>query len=135
MNLVDKLKATLTELDQAKVKGLEAQHLADMAKIRKERKKIQDTLNKWQTNIVTDIESGKIPYIKISDYNLKSWIHAAIKGNAKHQELWQEFVSFWDNEQLTVSTTHQHDGVGIKDWIELTVKPYGSGFRHRGIKS
>jgi hypothetical protein len=122
MTLGEKLKATFAELEQAQIKGAEAQHNADMEKIRKERKDIEDKLDKMRDLFVEQIEAGKVPLKKIKNMEWKDWVKAASRsGKASHQDLWNEFTNFWAKEGLSIRINDAHDGGGMEDWINVTL--------------
>ena len=123
MTLGNKLKKTLDELEVARIKGINAQHDADLEKIRKEREDISQFLNSINENFVQKIESEKVPLKKIDGWDKQKWVDMANKGCAKHQDLWNNFIEFWKVEDLKVKITHAHDGVGVKSWLEMTVVP------------
>ena len=122
MKLGDKLKQTFEQLKQANITRLEDQHNADLAKIKHERDDITHWLETIKKLFVEQINSGKVPLKKITSYERKSWIESATKGKAKHQDLWRSFEQFWRSEGLEIVVKHDHDGVGIKSWINLTLE-------------
>jgi len=122
MKLGDKLKQTLVELEQAKINELNAQHQADMEKIRKARADTKDWLDNVKENFIIDIEAGKVPLKKVENYDRKEWLKRARQGQAENQDLWNDFRQYWRSEGLEPEVTEAHDGAGIKDWINLTVK-------------
>ena len=69
MTLGEKLKATFEELEQARIEGAEAQHNADLDKVRRERAAIKDKLDKIKDLFVTQIDAGKVPFKKIENYD------------------------------------------------------------------
>ncbi len=122
MKLGDKLKNTLDELERAKIEGIEAQHNADMAKIRREREEIQKFLNGTRDSIVDQINSEKVPLVKVKNYGRQDWLRKATQGKAEHQDMWKDFRQFWANEGLEPVITEAHDGMGMESWVNLTVK-------------
>lgn len=122
MKLAEILQNTLSDLEVARVKGIEAQHAADMEKIRKERNDITDWLNHVGEKMKGHILAGKVPLHKIDDYNRQAWVREAFSGKAKHIDLWKKFVNDWTREGLEPVMHEAHDGVGIHSWINLTVK-------------
>lgn len=122
MKLGEKLKQTIIELEQAKIAGLEAQAAADMEKIRRERADTKDWLEHTKQKIVSQIESGKVPLVKVEDYDRKQWIHDAVIGKAANQDLWNNFSQYFKSEGLSINCKDGHDGMGMKDWINITVK-------------
>jgi hypothetical protein len=123
MTLSEKLKATLNELEQARVNGIEAQHNADLEKIRKERSAIKDKLDKIKDLFVEQIEAGKVPLKKIENYEWKDWVKASYSQSSKtpHLDLWMEFHKFWADEGLVIRITDGHDGAGMTDWINVSL--------------
>lgn len=122
MTLGEKLKATFEELEQARIEGAEAQHNADMEKVRRERADIKDKLDKIKDLFVTQIDAGKVPFKKIENYDWEKWIKdAANTSRASHQDLWTEFKNFWAKEGLAIRINDAHDGGGLKSWINVTL--------------
>lgn len=122
MKLGEKLKQTLDELEQAKVKGVEAQNRADMIKIRRERQELENFLNDIRETFVYQINEGRVPLEKIENFDRESWLKKAVKGDAEHQDLWNDFRQYWRSEGLEPKVSEAHDGMGMKSWINLTVE-------------
>lgn len=122
MKLGEKLKQTLDELEQARIKGLEAQAAADMEAIRRTRAELEDWIEHTRVELVAQIERGKVPLKKVTDYNRKEWLRSASKGHASNHDLWSKFRNFWIKEGLEPVLEEAHDGIGIDAWINLTVK-------------
>lgn len=120
--LGDKLKKTLNELEQAKIKGLEAQAAADMEAVRRSRADVEDWLEHVKSELVTQINLGRVPLKKVKDYTRQCWLREANKGHAANFDLWSKFRQFWVLEGLEPVLEEGHDGVGVESWINLTVK-------------
>ena len=120
-------------MEKANINGIEAQHNADLEKIRKERKSIETWVESLRETMVSQIEDGKVPLSKIENYERKNWTNAAKKHSASHQDLWNDFEQFWKSEGLDVVITDGHDGVGIKDWINISVSPLPERPRLGGV--
>lgn len=122
MKLGEKLKQTLDELEQARIKGLEAQAAADMEAIRRTRAELEDWIEHTRVELVAQIERGKVPLKKVTDYSRKEWLRSASKGHASNHDLWSKFRNFWIKEGLEPVLEEAHDGMGMESWINLTVK-------------
>lgn len=122
MKLGEKLKQTLDELEQANIKGLEAQASADMEAVRRDRVDVEDWLNSIRFELVDQIEHGRVPLKKVKAYTRRIWLQAAKAGHAANQDLWNEFKQFWVREGLEIVLQEAHDGMGMESWINLTVK-------------
>lgn len=122
MKLGEKLKQTLDELEQAKINGLEAQASADMEAVRRARADVEDWLEHVRVDLVAQIERGRVPLKKVTDYNRQCWLREANKGHAANFDLWSKFRQFWVGEGLEPVLEEAHDGIGIDAWINLTVK-------------
>jgi hypothetical protein len=120
--LGEKLKQTLTDLEQANIKGVEAQAAADMEVIRRARADLEDWLEHLRFDLVAQIERGQVPLKKVKDYNRQTWLRSANKGHAANHDLWTNFRNFWAKEGLEPVLKEAHDGVGIESWINLTVE-------------
>ncbi len=121
-SLGDKLKKTLEELDQARIKGIEAQAAADMEAIRRARSDLEDWLEHVRVELVSQIERGRVPLKKVKDYGRQDWLRSANKGHATNHDLWTKFRAFWVKEGLEPVLEEAHDGMGQESWINLTVK-------------
>ena len=122
MNLGEKLKQTLLELEQAKIKGIEAQAAVDMEAVRRARADIEHWLEHIKSDLVTQINLGRVPLKKVKDYNRRTWLQEASKGHSSNHDLWDKFTQFWISEGLEPVLQDAHDGMGIESWINLTVK-------------
>lgn len=120
MKLGEKLKQTITELEQAKIAGLEEQAAADMEKIRRERADTKNWLEETKEKIVSQIESGKVPLVKVENYDRKQWFRDAMNGKAANQDLWNDFIQYFKSEGLSIDCKEDHDGAGMKGWINIT---------------
>lgn len=122
VKLGDKLKQTLEELEQARIKGIEAQAAADMEAIRRTRAELEDWLEHTRLEFVSQIERGKVPLKKVKDYGRQEWLRSANKGHASNHDLWSKFRNFWIKEGLEPFLEEAHDGMGQESWINITVK-------------
>jgi len=120
MKLGEKLKQTITELEQAKIAGLNAQAAADMEKVRRERADTKDWLENMKEKIVSQIEAGKVPLVKVENFDRKKWVRKAVKGKAANQDLWNDFNQYFKSEGLSITYSEGHCGMGMKDWINMT---------------
>ncbi len=132
--LGQKLAATLDELEKAKIKGLEQQANADREKIRQERIKLSRLKDDTIVTLTASIVEGKVPLIKIKDYDRKKWVQDAVKGKAAHQDIWDELARWARENALHIRVEDAHDGVGIESWINLSVVPVRPGTRSAGLK-
>jgi hypothetical protein len=121
MKLGEKLKQTLNELEQARIKGLEAQAATELEKVRKERAELEMWINSIRDNFIAQINASRVPYDKIYDYTQKEWIRKAINGSAPHSDLWSKFRQFWNKEGLAPIIEEEHDGLGVESWINITL--------------
>jgi hypothetical protein len=119
MSLGDKLQATITELDDAKV----SHQGADLPEIRRRKQARDEWGASIYTQIVDSIESGKVPLIKVTNRTDQDWIKAAVIGKAEFQDTWNLLLSMLGKEKLILVTGKDHDGGGITDWTTIKVKP------------
>jgi len=122
MKLGDKLKKTVEELERARITGIEAQAAADMEAIRRARADVEDWLEHVKNDLVSQINHGRVPLKKVTDYNRQVWLREAHKGHASNLDVWSKFRQFWITEGLEPVLEEAHDGVGVDAWINLTVK-------------
>jgi hypothetical protein len=123
MNLGEKLKKTLEELERAQIKTATAQHNADLEKIRKERQTTMNWLYGIRDDFVDKIDDGKVPAEKINVDSRHRWLELAKKGNAANQDIWEDFIQFWKDEGLEVMVQDRHDGGGTYSWKVITLNP------------
>ena len=123
VSLGDKLKKTLDEIEEARIKGLSAKHAADLEKIRKDKAKREKFVTSIYDTMVKQIEAGKVPLVKVTSYDHQDWVHKAEKGKAEFQDLWSDLIQRLGQEKLRLVVQDDHDGVGIKSWINITVEP------------
>lgn len=124
-----KLAKTLDELEVAKIKSLEEKAAADLAAIRKERQELFNFVSDFRQSLIDTITAGKVPAVKVREYNRQRWIREAIKGTAAHQDIWNELRD-WARKQLLIIVTEEgHDGVGVKSWLVLTAHAIRPGTR------
>jgi len=134
-SLGDKLKATLAVLEAAKIKGLEEQAAwvaADVAKIERKRADIAHFVENLKNTMIASIDAGKVPLVKVTSYERRMWVEAALKGNALHQMYWREMRDWFGQEKLSIEVTQAHDGVGMDSWLNVTLKPSESKVVYRG---
>lgn len=131
LSLGDKLKVTLVALEAANIKRLEEKANADIAKIERERADIAHFVEGIKNSMVQNIERGKVPLLKIKDYGRISWIQKAQKGNAPHQLYWNEMLAWFGKEKLRLEVIDEHDGVGMKSWLNVTVTPVDTVLTYR----
>lgn len=122
MKLGDKLKKTLDEMEKARIKGIEAQAAADMEAIRRVRYELDNWLEHVKTELVSQIEAGRVPLKKVKNFDRRKWLLDAYKGVSTNHDLWTKFRQFWISEGLEPAIEEAHDGMGIESWINLTVK-------------
>lgn len=120
--LGDKLKKTLDELEQARIKGLEAQAAADLEAVRRVRADLEDWLEHVRVDFVSQIERGKVPLKKVTNFGRQDWLRSASRGTAPNHDLWSKFKQFWVSEGLEPVIEEAHDGMGRESWINLTVR-------------
>ena len=130
--LGDKLQTTITTFKKALIKTLQDQANADLARVQKEFDKRSKFVKKIRNSIMSQIESGKVPYVKITLHNDKEWILLAEKGAAPHQELWASLIREFGQEKLRLVVSEEHDGMGMEDWVVVTAVPSKNKIVYRG---
>jgi len=123
MNLGDKLKNTLDILETARIRGIERQSSADLAKIAHEQAQYQERIDGYLSIIAAKIEGGGVPLIKVTNYDQQTWLRKAMDNKASHQYIWDQFVDALNNDGLAIVMSEAHDGGGMQSWINLSVKP------------
>jgi hypothetical protein len=123
MNLGEKLKKTIAELETARLFKIQEQKNADMVKIRKERQETTNWLYAIRDTFVDDIQDGKVPANTVTSFDKRSWLEKALKGKAPNQDIWDENQQFWKSEGLQLLVSYEHDGVGVRSWIVISLKP------------
>lgn len=127
--LGEKLAKTLDELDAANVKALEAKAAADLAKIRRERQELNNFVDDFRQYLIDTIVAERVPAQKVKNYDRQQWIRDAVKGSAKHQDIWNGLRDWARDQRVVIVAREDHDGVGIESWITLTVEPVRRGTR------
>lgn len=129
MSLGSKLAETLDALEAANLKTLEEKANADIEKIKQERDKLVRMVDGFRSQIETAITNGRVPLIKEKDYEKKNWIRSAVAKKAKHQDVWDNFGSWARTNAIYIVVKEAHDGIGIEDWVNITVEPVRKGYR------
>ena len=121
------LSQTLNELEQAKIKGLEAQANADLEKIRKERADLTQFINKIADDITESVTAGKVPMIKVSAYDRMCWLKSArsMAVKAAHQDIWDGLVAWANSNDLNITVTDDSDTShgGHHSWVDISAVP------------
>jgi hypothetical protein len=120
------LSQTLNELEQAKIKGLAEQANADLEKIRKERDKLTVFVNKIIDKITESVTAGKVPMIKVTDYDGYTWLKTARNSAVKaaHQDIWDSLVSWGKDNDLSITVTDDWDSCGTNSWVNVSALPF-----------
>lgn len=121
--LGDKLAETLAALEAAKIKSLEEQAAADLAKVERDRARRKSLVDVIKDEMVKQIEKGKVPLVKVSNHDQMEWVRAAEQGKAAFQELWRSLVAELGQEKLDLQVIEAHDGMGMESWLNITVVP------------
>lgn len=129
MKLGEKLAKTVDELEAAKIKKLEEQAAADLAKVRKERQELHNFVEDFRQYLIDTITADKVPAQKVKNYERQQWIRDAVKGTAKHQDIWNGLRNWAREQALTVIAREEHDGMGMESWITLTADAVRPGTR------
>lgn len=132
MSLGDKLKKTIDELEAAGIRSAAAQANADLAAIRLARAEKARYIDSLKQKIVEAINAGRVPSIKEENYAHQTWIKAAKSGKGDFHNMWDEFVREMGQEKLKVVVSDAHDGVGMRDWLVITVVPSDIVINYRG---
>jgi hypothetical protein len=120
------LSQTLNELEQAKIKGLEAQANADLEKIRKERADLTQFVNKIADDITESITAGKVPMIKVSDYDLCTWVKKSNdprRSSVEHRDIWDGLLAWANMNGLNITVTDGWGAASQKSWVNISAKP------------
>lgn len=128
-SLYEKLKSTIDLLEEAKQKSIEEKINADLEKLKKEKEEIEQFVSKIKNEIIEKIQDGKFPFIKITDYNKQKWIQDAMVGKAKYSSIWNDMIHFFNKERIKIIVKDEHDGMGMKSWITITVDIVKNGYR------
>ena len=129
MKLGEKLAKTVDELEAAKIKKLDEQAAADLAKVRKERQELHNFVDDFRQYLIDTITADKVPAQKVKNYERQQWIRDAVKGTAKHQDIWNGLRNWAREQALTVIAREEHDGMGMESWITLTADAVRPGTR------
>jgi hypothetical protein len=120
------LSQTLNELEQAKIRELEARANADREKIRSERAELTEFVNKIAYQITESVTAGKVPKIKISTYDQYTWVSNANNprwGRVEHRDIWDGLVIWAKRHDLSITVTDEWESGGGKSWINIGALP------------
>lgn len=121
--LGERLKTNLDLLAQAQIRGADAKIAADLAKVKAERDRMFKFCNKLRDTFTVQINADKFPSYKEKSWDRQTWLDAAVKGKAKHQDAWDDLQRWAVGENLKVIVMDEHDGVGVESWKIITVEP------------
>lgn len=123
MTLGEKLQQTITLLEQADIKKLEEQAAADREKIYFQRKLDIQYFDVVKKAIISAIDSGKVPRVKVINYERQEWFrNFYYNAKGRNHDLWVDFVRFFRSEGLEITLVEEHDGMGEQSWIAFTTK-------------
>lgn len=127
MTLGEKLKTTIQNNRLKNEKAERGQKLKELEKEEQQRKDLEHWLTHIQDSMVASINAGKIPTYNVHIYDRQSWLTGCVTPNTveKNQDLWDNFRDFWKNEDLELTVKHSHDGMGMKSWLVLELRPVG----------
>jgi len=121
------LNDTINELESARIT---MQNIADSENLRIDKENKESLVARIRHAIIYDIESGKVPVIKVTDWNDAAWIKKAKKdfaaGNiadmVSHQHVWYTLANWARNNDLIIDVAkyyHYDRTYGI----QVTVAP------------
>ena len=120
------LSQTLNELEQAKIRELEARANVDREKIRSDRAELTEFVNKIAYQITESVAAGKVPKIKISTYDQYTWVSNANNprwGRVEHRDIWDGLVIWAKRHDLSITVTDEWESGGGKSWINIGALP------------
>lgn len=131
MKLGERLKEILETEEELRAAQEAAKQRAIEEKEKKEREWMDKILNDIYASIALQILEGKNPLVKIKDYEKRKWIESANAAlnnimsyrYGKNHDLWESLINKLKDEELELCVSEGHDGMGIKSWIEIRVKP------------
>lgn len=125
MTLGNILKNTIDQKLRTEEKKKLEKQLREETKEKQERDELQRYLQHIKDQMIASIKDGKIPSYSVNAYHKQSWVISAVTPNttAKNQDLWDEFHQFWKSEDLDVIVKNDHDGIGMKSWITISLNP------------
>lgn len=121
--LRDELVLTLKVREEAHIKNSEKKADASRLLIEKERFRLRMYLKDIRNKIVNQIKSGRVPKVLVKDYSKQREWDLADRRNAPYQAVWDEFFNYFKEENLKVTITHDHDGMGMESWLIISVIP------------
>lgn len=129
VKLGDKLKATIAMMDELKIAESARDTAEKLAKEIARKNAIQAKLEEYKALIISNIEFGLV-FKKTEMPSSWTAYGGGVGGSysishAKHPDhsMWLEFCGWARSEGLSVSCDYQHDGMGIKSWYVLNVRP------------
>jgi hypothetical protein len=130
--LGDKLQATVKALEDARIKGLDEQSRADVARVKRERARREKFVDKIRKTVIAQIEAGRVPAVKVTVHADCEWIRDAEKGKAPYQDFWSTLIQDFGQEKLRLHVVEGHDGMGMESWVTVTAQPSPSKIVYRG---
>lgn len=115
--LGEKLKNTISLLEQNNITTLEDQAGAKSANILAYRNHISDRLHELKKEIFSTVDNHNVPLIKVQDKEFEKWLGFLCSGGATNIDLWDQFKKTLLAEHLEVVLLNGENGVHV------TVKP------------
>lgn len=124
MSLGEKLKNTITEIEEKETARLKALREERQLRLAKERKQKSGMLELLKKDIAVQIEQGRIPDIRIYNTMEYDWITDFNYGRSLDQDLWTSFLEWGKSEQLNITLKKKEfDKYDMETYITLTAKP------------
>ena len=128
MTLGEKLKATLKAEEDAKREALRKEEEAKARARALQTAERQKIINCIKDEIITKIEDGKKPAYKLrGPTDVRAWINAwYLRSDGRpmeDREVWMGLQDWLKAEGLRLKITEGHDGMGMSDWLVISVKP------------
>ena len=124
MTLGEKLKQ-IYESQKRHENRLQEEKLSREEKYRaRRRQRFQDFCDYLQVDFCDDINRGRIPQKKITEWGKKFWLKEILQGESPdNQDIWDSLLDYFNSENINIVVTEENDGVGIDHWYVITAEP------------
>lgn len=125
MTLGEKLKNIVAEEEARKREAIRKEEERRANLRSRERSERMLCVQNIRNHITTQLNAGNIPLHKIHGTERKAWVNRA-NGHSgdkvADQDVWDSLVAWLKGEGLLINVGYGHDGMGMDDWLEITVK-------------
>lgn len=127
MTLGTMLQNIIRKEEDAKLEALRKEVAAKARKLEKIRAEREALMNAIEEEIVDKITDGQKPMYKLYTTDLRAWLNQCrLNPGAKgpdDRDCYDVRAEWLKAEGLRLKVIEAHDGIGQRDWLEITVEP------------